>query len=75
MTKRMYSCETKIGRTNKFTLDPALPNDANLKNDYIGSGSDRGHKMPVEDNTCSSVGMEECFYYSNMTPQTHSLHS
>jgi len=31
--------------------------------------------MPAEDNTCTSTGMRECFYYSNMAPQTHSLNA
>jgi endonuclease G len=75
LTKKMYTCKTKIKRTNKFTPDPALPDDTNLKNDYRRSGYDRGHNMPAEDNTCSSVGMNQCFYYSNMTPQTHSLNA
>ena len=75
LTKKMYSCKTKIKRTNKFTPDPGLPDETNLKNDYKGSGYDRGHNMPAEDNTCSPVGMKQCFYYSNMTPQTHSLNA
>ena len=75
LTKQMYACKTKIKRTNKFTPDPVIPDDTNLKNDYAGSGYDRGHNMPAEDNTCTPVGMRECFYYSNMTPQTHSLNA
>ena len=75
LTKKMYSCKTKIKRTNRFTPDPAIPDDTNLKNDYRGSGYDRGHNMPAEDNTCTSVGMKQCFYYSNMAPQTHSLNA
>jgi len=75
LTKKMYSCKTKIKRTNNFTPDPAIPAVTNLKSDYAGSGYDRGHNMPAEDNTCSAVGMKECFYYSNMTPQTHSLNA
>jgi endonuclease G len=75
LTKKMYACKSKIKRTNKFTPDPALPNDTNLKKDYTGSHYDRGHNMPAEDNTCNSFGMKECFYYSNMAPQTHSLNA
>ena len=75
LTKKLYSCKTKIKRTNKFTPDPKLPTETNLKNDYRRSGYDRGHNMPAEDNTCNSLGMKECFYYSNMAPQTHSLNA
>jgi endonuclease G len=75
LTKKLYSCNTKIKRTNKFAPDPTLHDATNLKNDYAGSGYDRGHNLPAEDNTCSAVSMKECFYYSNMTPQTHSLNA
>jgi len=75
LTKGMYACKTKIKRTNKFTSDPVIPNETNLKKDYTRSGYDRGHNMPAEDNCCSSTGMKECFYYSNMTPQLHSLNA
>ena len=75
LTKEMYACNTKLKRTNKFTPDPAIPDETNLKQDYKRSGYDRGHNMPAEDNKCDAVGMEECFYYSNMTPQLHSLNA
>jgi len=52
-----------------------LPDETDLKNDYKGAGYDRGNNMPAEDNTCDVDGMNECFYYSNMTPQTHSLNA
>jgi endonuclease G len=54
----MYACKTKIKRTNKFTPDPAIPSETNLKKDYTRSGYDRGHNMPAEDNCCSSTGMK-----------------
>jgi endonuclease G len=75
LTKEMYACNTKLKRTNKFTPDPAIPDETNLKQDYKRSGYDRGHNMPAEDNKCDAVGMEECFYYSNMCPQTHSFNA
>jgi endonuclease G, mitochondrial len=75
LTKEMYSCNTKTKRTNKFTPDPAIPSETNLKQDYKGSGYDRGHNMPAEDNCCDATGMKECFYFSNMTPQVHSLNA
>ena len=71
LTKDMFICDTKLKRTNKFTPDPLLQNATNLKNDYKGSGYDRGHNMNAADNACNEMGMAECFYFSNMTPQPH----
>jgi endonuclease G len=71
----MLSCENHIKRSNRFTIDPELPSATNLGQDYKGSGYDRGHNMSAEDNACDSEGMKECFYYSNMFPQTHKLNA
>lgn len=71
----MLECDARVKRTNKFAKDPQLPEHTDLKNDYTKSGYDRGHNMPAEDNRCNPEGMNECFYYSNMTPQTHSLNA
>ena len=71
LTRDMFICDTKIKRTNKFAVDPLLSDATNLKNDYKGSGYDRGHNMSAADNACSEQGMRECFYFSNMTPQPH----
>ena len=69
----MVSCPEHLKRTNKFTPDPELPKSTNINKDYTRSGYDRGHNMPAEDNACSMTGMEQCFYYSNMCPQTPKL--
>ena len=71
LTKDMFICDTKLKRTNKFTADPLLPEATNLKKDYKASGYDRGHNMSAADNACNELGMRECFYFSNMTPQPH----
>ncbi len=73
LTKEMVSCSQHLKRTNKFTSDPLLPRYTNLNKDYVRSGYDRGHNMPAEDNSCNEIGMKECFYYSNMCPQTPKL--
>ncbi len=73
LTKEMVSCVTHLKRTNKFTADPELKAQTNLARDYAKSGYDRGHNMPADDNACSAIGMKECFYYSNMCPQTPRL--
>lgn len=73
LTKTMVSCSSHVKRTNNFRRDPRLPACTNLNKDYAGSGYDRGHNMSAEDNACSETGMNECFYYSNMCPQTPKL--
>lgn len=73
LTKEMVSCPEHLKRTNKFTADPKLPEYTDLSKDYAKSGFDRGHNMPAEDNACTETGMKECFYYSNMCPQTPRL--
>jgi endonuclease G len=67
----MLSCATKIKRNTKFTKDPTHPDITNLNSDYTRSGYDRGHNMSAQDNSCNREGMDECFYFSNMTPQPH----
>jgi len=66
------SCNPRVARTNNFRADPGVEG-ANLKKDYASSGYDKGHNMSAEDNDCSSVGMSECFYFTNMFPQTPNL--
>lgn len=69
----MVDGDQHISRTNKFTPDPNLPEHTNLNKDYAKSGYDRGHNMSAEDNACNAPGMKECFYDSNMCPQTPKL--
>ncbi len=71
LTKDMFICDEKIKRTNRFKADPLLPEATSLQVDYKASGFDRGHNMSAADNGCSEIGMAECFYFSNMTPQPH----
>ena len=73
LTKAMISCNDKIVRSNKFTYDPLLKPYTNLDKDYRGAGVDRGHQMSFEDNACNALGSTECFYFSNMSGQEHSL--
>lgn len=73
LTKAMLSCQHTIKRTNKFRPDPLLPDYTNLGRDYRKSGYDRGHNMSGADCGCDLIGMTECFYYSNICPQTPAL--
>jgi endonuclease G len=75
LTREMLSCDNRIERNKRFTKDPALPSATNLEQDYKRSGCDRRHNMSAEDNACNAEGMKECFYYSNVFPQTHTLNA
>jgi endonuclease G len=74
--KSRVSCKDQLPRKDAFAPDPLLPTETNLAKDYIGSGTDRGHMCPAADNECDgSKVLAECFYFSNMAPQYHSLNA
>jgi len=75
-TKSMVTCKTPLKRKDNFKPDPQLIRETDIAKDYVGSGMDRGHMMPAADNLCqSSQVQDECFYFSNMTPQPHTLNA
>jgi len=75
-TKAMVTCPTPLKRRDAFKPDPLLPNETNIAADYVGSGTDRGHMMPAADNLCQTQAVQdECFYFSNMAAQYHSLNA
>lgn len=69
LTRLMLTCSSKIDRKDVFVADPLDSRASDLATFYLNSEYDRGHNMPAGDNQCSVIGMNECFYYSNMTPQ------
>lgn len=76
VTKAKVTCPNPIPRKDQFAPDPLLINETDLIADYKGSGTDRGHMVPAADNQCSGdQAMKESFYFSNMTPQYHSLNA
>lgn len=76
VTKSMVNCTSPLKRKDNFKPDPLLPKETNLLSDYVGSGTDRGHMMPAADNLCQTLQVQdECFYFSNMSPQYHSLNA
>ena len=76
VTKANVTCPTPLARKDQFAPDPALKAETDLAKDYIGSGTDRGHNMPAAENLCQGAAVQtECFYFSNMTPQYHSLNA
>jgi endonuclease G len=58
-----------VKRGDQFIVDPDIETATANDNDYAGSGYDRGHLAPSADMCWSATSMEECFYYSNMSPQ------
>jgi len=75
-TKNRDKCDNPIPRKDQFQADPMLPNNTDLMKDYVGSGYDRGHLCPAASNQCSGDEMlKECFYFSNMMPQPHTLNA
>ena len=53
-----------------FRIDPKVPVWAQTHaQDYTGTGYDRGHMSPADDNTQCKEAMEACLYMTNMAPQ------
>jgi endonuclease G len=76
ITRAKVNCEKPLARKDNFKPDPLLPLETNLAKDYVGSGTDRGHMMPAAQNLCQTPAVQdECFYFSNMSPQYHSLNA
>ena len=76
LTKNMVTCPSPLKRKDVFKPDPKLPVETNISKDYVNSGFDRGHMMPAADNLCQTqLISEECFYFSNMAAQYHSLNA
>lgn len=74
VTKEMVSCENPMDRKDKFKADPKISKYTSLSKHYKNSGYDRGHMMPVADNLCQTKKVqEECFYFSNISPQHENL--
>lgn len=68
--------EGSLPRVNDFEPDPKLPENHQVKHaDYTGSGYDRGHMVPAADMKWDSKAMNDCFYMSNICPQTHTLNA
>ncbi|MCF0188214.1 MAG: DNA/RNA non-specific endonuclease [Bacteroidaceae bacterium] len=63
-----------VERLDDFQPDPLIDNSPTWA-DYRGSGYDRGHMCPSADNKHSMRAQKECFYMTNMCPQTHSLNA
>ena len=66
----------KLPRDDNFQPDPEVAENHQVVHaDYKGSGYDRGHMVPAADMKWSSRAMAECFYMSNICPQTHTFNA
>ena len=85
-TKARCGCDNPIPRKDQFAPDPLDVNNTDLEKGYVQinkdqkeagkKGYDRGHMCPAADNEClGEQALTECFYFSNMAPQTHSLNA
>lgn len=75
-TRAKIGCSNPLPRVDKFRPDPLLPAETDLDDDYKNSGFDRGHLMPAKSNQCQTQEIQnECFYFSNMAAQYHSLNA
>ena len=79
-------CKNQLPRKDQFGPDPLLKNETSLQKDYDAAnkahkekglkGFDRGHMSPAASNECNgTLVLTECFYFSNMAPQYHSLNA
>ena len=62
-------------RADNFREDPSIPTGSATLNDYKGSGYDRGHLIPAADQKWSAAAMDDSFFLSNMSPQTHAFNA
>ena len=62
-------------RDDNFREDPSIPTGSATLADYRGSSYDRGHLIPAADQKWSAQAMDDSFYLSNMSPQTHSFNA
>ena len=70
------NCSNPLPRKDQFAPDPLLKVETDLNKDYIDAGLDRGHMCPAASNECLTPQvLTECFYFSNMAPQYHSLNA
>lgn len=75
-TKAKDGCSKPLPRKDQFVPDPLLKELTDIVEDYVGSGTDRGHMCPAASNEClTPLVLTECFYMSNMAPQYHSLNA
>lgn len=69
-----WEAHGSVRRTDDFREDPEIPAEWRAtREDYVGSGYDRGHLSPAADNAWSEQSMRDSFFLSNMSPQKPAL--
>lgn len=85
-TAAKTKCPNQLPRKDQFAPDPLLKAETAIQKEYelankthkeVGlKGFDRGHMSPAASNQCGGeLVQSECFYFSNMAPQYHSLNA
>ena len=71
------TCDRYRGRSDRFHADTLLPPGITLvgKDDYAGTGYDRGHMCPSAHRTASEEANVATFVMTNMQPQLHTLNA
>lgn len=64
-----------LPRKDRFKADPLVEGGSATKDDYKNSGYDKGHLAPNADMNWDKTVQQECFYMSNMSPQTHAFNA
>ena len=64
-----------LKRKDSFKADPLVTNGSATPDDYRSSGYDKGHLAPNADMNWDLTVQQECFYMSNMSPQTHAFNA
>jgi endonuclease G len=72
LTKKMVTNKL-VKRYDKFLTDPNIETGSASPSDYKRSGYDKGHLCPAADMAWDKETQRECFYMSNMSPQTPSF--
>lgn len=64
-----------LKRKDSFKADPLVTDGSATPTDYSRSGYDKGHLAPAADMSWDSTVLDECFFMSNMSPQTHAFNA
>lgn len=68
--------EGSLKRKDSFKADPMVDKASRVTPaDYRNSGYDKGHLAPNADMNWDGEVQKECFYMSNMSPQTHAFNA
>lgn len=71
---RARATNKTVDRKDWFEADPEVPAEHRVEHgDYSRSNYDRGHMCPSADNRHDAQAMIDCFYMTNMCPQTSRL--